>query len=278
MVLYTISVNAVNEDRAASGGQLPLSPTYWIFNIIACLMYAALPEGSGPEKPDTMDYRFLLPTVYAMASHPVNSAEMLKSDPVLYCQKVVRFSSGTPAFKIDIPAQFQPINNLDEWMPKIDIAIDAWKNRQAPVHNDWLEATLNTLQEIRAYRTANHSPALWANWNFRIPDYVRSDSWVHWAVSLNTWVFYDANTSNFQEGFNPSPRGVNPAPTSAGPIPMPGPIPMVEDCKRSAFLKYKYFTIASVVDNGWIVDPNSDDSTVDVYDLKGKLANNFRLL
>lgn len=45
--------------------------------------------------------------------------------------------------------------------------------------------------------------------------------------------------------------------------------------KKSPFLKHKYFTVANAADNGWIVDPNPEDTTTDVFDLEGELLSSL---
>jgi hypothetical protein len=165
----------------------------------------------------------------------------------------------------------QPINQPADYLGKVDAAIEFWRLRQAPVHHSWLQAAFATLNEIRAYRQFNNGANVWANWNFKIPEYVSDDRWVQWRMH-HGWTIFTGDRDSFVYGFYPSPPRYIPPSLSAAPVFTPGPIParVFGSERRSSFLQHEYFTIASVADNGWVVDPNTNDGTVDVYDLQGK--------
>ncbi|KAH8205707.1 hypothetical protein TruAng_000201 [Truncatella angustata] len=72
------------------------------------------------------------------------------------------------------------------------------------------------------------------------------------------------------------PQGQAPASFFQGQAPSsgpPGPTTMATGPKKkSPYLQYHYFTVASVADiSHWVVDPNPDDETFDVYDLEALL-------
>ncbi|KAK9416099.1 hypothetical protein SUNI508_09872 [Seiridium unicorne] len=91
--------------------------------------------------------------------------------------------------------------------------------------------------------------------------------------------FADAPQNPVTNPFLPPPQNPTPTPLNQGPAPgstsgpASGPIPAraLDPNRRSPFTQHKHFTIASVADNGWIVDTKIDDGTVDVYDLQALL-------
>lgn len=267
--LYAASIMAQNRDHLNSGGTLPLAPTYWIFTIIALLMYAALPLASEPGQHVPWDIRLQHPTQHAKNSHPVKSAHMLQGKSHLDCQRVSRHPRRPLTFTANIPGNFLPINSPSDWLVKIDEQFHFWKMRQDPVHNSWLQAAYMTFQEIKTSRASSSSPELWANWHFRIPVYFSDPRWVQWHSQAVGWQVFAGAIDDFSAGFCPSPL-VECTPQPPAIIPTPGPMPMTARRKRSPFLRHRYYTIAYVADRIWIVDPNTDDSTVDVYDYEGR--------
>ncbi|KAH6651985.1 hypothetical protein BKA67DRAFT_660758 [Truncatella angustata] len=304
MALYAATVEAFNLDVGVPGGYPQLTATYWHYYIISGLMYAALPMVPPlPAKHSKVTVRVVVPTQHANSVHPAKSPDCLKKQPLIPNEVHYLVGPKAEAFQITQPSEFLasgPIKHPLEYIQHIYDLFTKLKQNGYPFHGDWYNAALQAIKDIQNFRKTDQIPHSWADWTFQVPDYnADADRWMEFSPSQNVFRRYTAGIDKFARGFFPSPpqvlppiqapvaqvphgvvslqpQGQAPASFFQGQAPSsgpPGPTTMATGPKKkSPYLQYHYFTVASVADiSHWVVDPNPDDETFDVYDLEALL-------
>lgn len=146
-----------------------------------------------------------------------------------------------------------------------------------PYPGEWADAIWNALTWIEQFRAIPANEELWAPWNFVSPPYTGFTNWRQVQPNGLEGEYGDKQRiACFEQAFHPSPEVTVTHPATRLPHTTPNNalaapfVPATRSRKKSPFLRHHYYTIAEVADNGWIIDPNPKDGTVDAFDIDGK--------